>query len=69
MAGFEEDFWRIIRTYWLNDSNKDAYNIENTVGSVKAGTSRRVLHSKVKELMHALEAMKDNARIFVNTHF
>jgi len=35
MAGFEENFWKIIRTYCLNDSNKEAYNIENTIGVSK----------------------------------
>jgi hypothetical protein len=69
VAGFEEDFWGIIRTYCFNDSNKDAYNIENTNGSMKVGTSRRVLRSKGRELMHALEAMEDNARTFCKYSF
>jgi hypothetical protein len=69
MAGFEKDFWRIIRTNCLNDSNKDTYSIENTIGSIKAGTSRRVLRSKVRELIYALEAMEDNARIFCKYSF
>jgi hypothetical protein len=69
MAGFEEDFWKIIRTYCLNDSNKEAYNIENTIGSIEAGTSRLFLHCKVKELMHALETMEDHARILCKYFF
>jgi hypothetical protein len=48
----------------LKESNKDEHNIENTIGSIKTGTSGCVLRNKIKELMYVLESMEDNARIF-----